>query len=94
MAHVISKTTFLSFRECTKDMWLRLHRPDDVARCDLSDFQLHLLDQGNEVEAAARKLFPHAILITTDGEEAVTDTQRLMAAKTPTLFQATFVVDG
>src|SRR5882724_10073206 len=94
MAVVISKTTFLSFLECPKDIWLRLHRPDEVGTCDLSDFELHLVEQGNEVEAEARTLFPDAVLITATGEDAVSDTQRLMAAHTPALFQATFIVDG
>ena len=94
MAAVISKTTFLSFLECPKDTWLRMHRPDEVGTCEPSDFELHLLEQGNEVEAEARKLFPDAVLITATGDDALTDTERLMDAKTPALFQATFLVDG
>ena len=94
MAAVISKTTFLSFLECSKDTWLRMHRPDEVGTCEPSDFELHLLEQGNEVEAEARKLFPDAVLITATGDDALIDTERLMDAKTLALFQATFLVDG
>lgn len=93
MAALISKTTFLSFLECYKDVWLRVHRPNDVGKLDLSDFELHLLEQGNEVEAEARKLFPEAVLTAT-GDGAVEETVRLMQAKTATILQATFVVDG
>ena len=55
---------------------------------------MHLLEQGNEVEAKARKLFPHAIQITSTEDSAVEDTKKLMTTKTPTIFQATFFVDG
>lgn len=37
MSTLISKTTFLSFLECYKDVWLRIHRPDDVGKLELSD---------------------------------------------------------
>jgi hypothetical protein len=71
-----------------------MHRPDDVDICEPSDFELHLLEQGNEVEAEARKLFPEAVLITATEDDALTDTERLMAAKTPARFLVTFLVDG
>lgn len=90
----ISKTTFLSFLECPRNVWLQLHRPDEVGKCVPSDFELHLMEQGNEVEAEARKLFPGAVQITSTGDDAIEDTRRLMAAKSPTIFQATFLVDG
>lgn len=90
----ISKTTFLSFLECPRDVWLRIHRPDQVGKCELSDFELHILEQGNEVEAEARKLFPKAVQITSTEDDAVEDTKKLLAAKTSTIFQATFFVEG
>jgi len=94
MKTIISKTTFLSFLECYRDVWLRIHRPTEVGKLELSDFELHLLEQGNEVEVEARKLFPGAIQITATGNDAVKETVQLMQAKTPTIFQATFLVDG
>lgn len=90
----ISKTTFLSFLECPRNVWLQIHRPDLAGKCELSDFELHLLEQGNEVEAEARKLFPGAVQITSTDDQAIEDTKMLMEAKTPTIFQATFFVDG
>src|SRR3989344_8786084 len=92
MATPISKTTFLSFLECPRDVWLRFHRPSEVGKCELSDFELHILEQGNEVEAEARKLFPRGVQITATEDAAVEETVRLMKAKTPTIFQATFLV--
>lgn len=71
-----------------------MHRPDEVGKLQLSDFELHILEQGNEVEAEARKLFPGAVQITATEDGAVDETLSLIDAKTPTIFQATFVVDG
>lgn len=94
MTTLISKITFVCFLDCYKNAWLRTHRPDDVGKLELSDFELHLLEQGNEVEVEARKLFPAAVQVTATGDGAVEETVRLMQAKTPTILQATFVVDG
>jgi hypothetical protein len=78
----ISKTTFLQFQICPKDTWLRLHKPVLVESFRLTEFEKHLLEQGNEVEEQARRLFPDAVLITANGEEACEETRRLMAGST------------
>lgn len=94
MKNVISKTTFLSFLECPRNVWLQIHRPDEAGKCELSDFELHILEQGNEVEAEAQKLFPSGVQIISTEDQAVEDTKKLMEDKTPTIFQATFFEDG
>lgn len=90
----ISKSTFLQFQICPKDTWLRLHRPDFVEKFALTDFDKHLLEQGNEVETHARGLFPGGVLVSGTGDEAVNDTRRLMEAGADAIFQATFLADG
>ena len=90
----ISKSTFLQYQICPKDTWLRLHKPELVESFKLTEFDKHLLEQGNEVEAQARKLFPGAVLISATGDEAVEETRRLMAGNTDVIFQATFLADG
>jgi len=94
MAQPISKTTFLSFLKCDRNEWMRIHKPNEVGKSERSDFELYLIKQGNEVEAAARKLFPKGVPITEIKDAAVEQTKQLMATRTPTIFQATFVVDG
>jgi hypothetical protein len=83
---LISKTTFLQFQMCPKDTWLKLHKPELLALFKPSHFELHLMEQGNEVEAWARKLFPAGRCITATEDEACRETQRLMAAKTDAIF--------
>jgi hypothetical protein len=90
----ISKSTFLQFQICPKDTWLRLHKPELVESFTLTEFDKHLLEQGNEVEAEARQLFPGAVLVSATGDEAVEETRRLMAGDTEAIFQATFLADG
>lgn len=89
----ISKSTFLQFQICPKDTWLKLYKPELAAQFKPTEFELHLMQQGNEVEAVARRLWPDAVLVTSSGEEACRETERLMA-NGATIFQATFVVDG
>lgn len=90
----ISKTTFLQFQMCPKDTWLLLHKPELVEKFVLTDFEKHLLEQGNEVEECARQLFPDGVLVTATGDEACEETRRLMATGTKSIFQATFLAEG
>lgn len=89
----ISKTLFQYFLCCPKNAWLKLHKPELAEHFIISEFDKHLMEQGNEVEACARNLFPDGVLVVSTGEDACNDTVRLMTSKTPTLFQATFIVD-
>ncbi len=91
---LISKSTFLEFQMCPKDTWLKLHKPGLVADFTPSEFEFHLMEQGNEVEAVARQLFPGAVMVSGNRDEACSETARMMAAGTPAIFQATFISDG
>lgn len=91
---IISKTTFQDYLYCAKNVWLKLHRPDIAEQFELSEFEKHLVEQGNEVESYARNLFPGGVEVVDRGERGVEETVRFMAAKVPTIFQATFIVDG
>lgn len=94
MSHLISKTTFQHYLHCPKDMWLKIHKPELKAEFQPSEFDLHLMEQGNEVESYARNLFPDGIEVSSAGERAVGDTSRLMTERIPAIFQATFIADG
>lgn len=90
----ISKTQFLEFIYCPKNIWLKLHRTELLDKFELSEFEKHLMEQGNEVESCARNLFPGGIEVVSRGEDACRETVRLMASKIPTIFQSTFIVEG
>ena len=93
---VISKTIFLDFLFCPKNTWLKLYKKEFFDKFELSAFEKNLMEQGNEVEAVARKLalFAGGVEVLERGEEAVEKTRELMEARTPCIFQATFIEDG
>lgn len=91
---IITKTIFIDFRNCPKNVWLKLHKPELLEKFELSDFEKQLIEQGNEVENHARKLFPNGLEVLSRGEEAGKETEKHMKLKTSAIFQATFIVDG
>ncbi len=94
MNRSISKTNFLDFLFCSKNLWLKLNKPELLEQFTLSDYEQHLVEEGNEVESFARNLFPGGIEVKSYGDEACQETTRLMATGVPSIFQATFIVDG
>ncbi len=91
---VISKSDYILFRECKKNIWLKKHRPDIYDKSGLSEFEKSIIETGNEVELLARKLFSAGVLIEGRGIEAQELTQKYIANREPVLFQPIFVKDG
>lgn len=83
----LSKTVFLIYRECAHNAWVKLHRPDVYNAEPMSEFDLSLLETGNEVDERARDLFPGGRLIAR-GDAATT--ARLVAERFPVLYQPVF----
>src|SRR6201981_3239590 len=90
----ISKTEYLLWRECAKNAWLKLHRPDIYYATELTEYEQSLIDAGIEVEGVARGLFPGGVLVTGSKAEAQQKTTELLDANTVTLFQPVFEKDG
>jgi len=90
----ISKTDYVLWRECAKNAWLKLHRPDIYYAAELTEFEQSVIYAGMEVEAVARGLFPDGILVTGSTTEAQQKTTGLLIANTRTLFQPVFEKDG
>jgi hypothetical protein len=90
---LISKTTFQDYEYCPRNVWIKLHRPELAKHFTLSEYEKHLLEQGNEVDSYARNLFPGGIEVVSYGDDACEETVRFMTSGVPALFQATFIVD-
>jgi hypothetical protein len=90
----ISKTDYMLWRECPKNAWLRVHKPDIYYASKPNEFEQSIIDSGIEVEEVARGLFPGGLLIVGRGEEAQQITQQHLAAGIQTLFQPIFEQDG
>lgn len=86
----LSKTDYLIWRDCPHNAWLKVHRKDVYNAEPPSAFDQGLLDTGNEVDVLARGRFPGGVTIER-GDAA--GTARLVAARTPVLYQPVFETD-
>ena len=90
----LSKTDYILFRECPKNVWYKIHKPDIYYKEELSDFEKHIIETGNEVELVARQIFSDGILIEGRDKAAQELTQELIAQNKSTLFQPVFLKDN
>jgi len=92
----LSKGRFVSGWQCWNKLWWEVHEPDaDELRVGpaLQD----LIDQGNQVGAAARALFPGGVHIDLPHDavaERVAATQAALDAGAPAIFEASFALDA
>ncbi len=89
----ISKSDFLLYLQCPKHFWLWKKKREVVGNIELSDFQKQLIEQGNEVEGWARKLYRDGVLVESKGVHAVAETQKFLEEGKKQIFQATFLID-
>lgn len=94
MAYTLSKTDYILYRECPKNVWVKIHKPDLYYASELSEFEKAIIETGNEVDLVARELFPTGVLIEGRGEDAQKETQDYLAKGEETLFQPVFAKDG
>ncbi len=60
----LTKTDYLIWKDCAKNAWLKVHKPDIYFAEPLSAFDQGIIETGNEVDLLARELFPNGILVT------------------------------
>ena len=94
MAINLTKTDYILYRECPKNVWYKIHKPDIYTESELSEFEKSIMETGNEVELVARKLFPGGILIERRDEEGQRTTLDYIAKNQEILFQPIFVKDN
>lgn len=91
---LLSKTDYILYRECPKNVWYKIHKPDIYSQSELTEFEKSIIETGNEVELEARKLFPAGVLIEGRDAKAREATRDYLAKKQEALFQPIFVKDG
>jgi len=89
----ITKTDYLEYTYCRKNLWLHKHKPELFDGVELSEFEKKIIEEGNIADEAARNLFPDGKLIEIVGSNAVPITKSVLATKPPTLFQGAFLFD-
>lgn len=87
----LSKTNFLICLDCVKNAWLKIHKPDIYKKKSLSSFELNIIDTGNQIDELARGFFPNGVLV--ESREDTELTAKLMADKTPVIYQPVFATD-
>jgi hypothetical protein len=90
----LSKSDFLKYRVCPSYFWLWKHEPDLVPVESTEEVRDNKFEQGNQVEAIARLLFPDGVLVEGYNTKAQADTERLVASGAEVLFQATVITDN
>ena len=88
---LLSKTDFLIYKNCRKNAWLKLHRPDIYREFPLSSFELNIIETGNEIDELARDLFPGGVTIDDRADDAYT--KELIEKQTPVIYQPLFKTD-
>src|SRR3989344_2978402 len=88
----LTKTDFLIYKDCAKNAWLKVHKPDIYFAKPLSVFDQGIIDAGNEVDELARDLFPNGILLPD--RKATEETKKLIEAETPVIYQPVFETDS
>ena len=89
----ITKTDYLEYTYCKKNLWLKKHKPELFDGVELSQFEKKIIEEGNIADEAARNLFPTGKLIDVVGTNAVSITQQSIKDGARTLFQAAFLYD-
>lgn len=89
----ISKTDYLEYTYCRKNLWLHKHKPELFDGVELSEFEKKIIEEGNLADEAARGLFPEGVLVEIVGPNAVPFTKSLINLKKSTIFQGAFLSD-
>jgi len=86
----LTKTDYLIYLDCAKNAWLKIHKPDIYHAKPPSQFDLTIIETGNEVDTLARELFPGGVTL---GRDDVDETMALVKSQTPILYQPVFETD-
>ena len=89
----ITKTDYLEYNFCKKNLWLKKYKPELFDGIELSDFEKKIIEEGNMADEEARRLFPGGVLVDSFGQEAISDTKQYIDKKQEIIFQATFAQD-
>ena len=89
----ITKTDYLEYTYCKKNLWLKKHKPELFKDVELSEFEKKIIEEGNDADEAARNLFPDGILVEIVGVNAVPITKKFLDDGVKTMFQGAFQHD-
>ena len=88
----LTKTDFLIYKDCAKNAWLKVHKPDIYFAKPLSVFDQSIIETGNKVDQLARDLFPGGVLLSDRNDTK--KTKKLIEAKIPVIYQPVFETES
>ena len=86
----ITKTDYMEYTLCPKNLWLKKHKPTLFENIPLTDFQKEIILNGQIVDEASMILFPDGELATSKDIDQLHYSKQLVANKNITIFQASF----
>ena len=90
----LSKTDFLEYLQCQKNLQLKKKRPELYNSPVFTDFEKSKIKEGYEVEEYTHKLFPGGFSLDDSPKELAQKTKELISLKKSPIFQATFISDN
>lgn len=91
---LFSKSDYLKYRICPSYFWLWKHEPDLIPDESSEEVRDNKFEQGNQVEAIARQMFPSGKLVEGYNVQAQANTKEMIADGVEVLFQATVITDN
>lgn len=84
----LTKTNYLIYRDCAKNAWVKMYKPEIYFAKPLSTFDEGIIETGNEVDILARDLFPDGVIpVNRDASE---ETMEFIKSQTPIIYQPVF----
>ena len=87
----LTKTDYLIYKDCAKNAWVKIHKPEIYYAKPLSAFDEGIIETGNEVDELARDLFPDGVIPAN--RDASEETMEFIKAQTPIIYQPVFETD-
>jgi len=87
---MITKTNFLTYKECPKHLWIEKNESEKISK-DLSLFDQFSIKQGYEIEALACKLFPNGVSVNYGNKDTAVEETRKQTEAKATIYQGTFI---
>ena len=90
----ITKTDYLEYTYCRKNIWLKKHKPALFDGVELSEFEKKIIEEGNAADEAARFLFPGGKLVDIVGVNGAGITKTFLESRPSAIFQGAFLWDA
>jgi len=91
----ITKTDYMEYTMCPKNLWLKKHKPGIFEDIEITEFQKEIILNGQIVDEASMHLFPDGKLVNAENNVDQLDySKELLAKRNGTIFQASFEWNG